>query len=421
MSQDDVRVERDVLGCILRQPEVVSDVIEVLPNAEYFTDYTARQVYETILKQEANNERFDISILQELGCLGTFMVDCIEGAAFLSNPEEYAKIIQEKGRKRLWRHELRRLDSDIDNPEKSLDELVSDAEEAFGRIEQNGTKEGPRTTKSLTPGMIETINNYALGIQPEGRLRTGVKKVDEIVRIMPGNLIYIGGWVSQGKTQLALQIAQWNAVKHGVKSRIFSLEMTAEELMERLMLAEANIDSQTMIDGKLDSDEMDRVVRAQARLDAAPLDICDNIYGISEIKSAAKRAVRRDGVKLIVIDYVQLVAPLSGENRRVEVSGMSRDFKRLAMELRIPIIVLTQLTALPSGVAKRRPVLNDVAEAKSIAADANSLLLVYKIPELDPEKMHYKAEIIIEKQRNGPRGRAPMRFVRGRWEERSWR
>jgi len=401
----------------LRDPQIIPAVIDILPDSDSFRDPKIRAVYRSIAKRDLANQPIDITLLMEDGHLGSLLMGVYDDDYCVGdNWKAHAEAIKLRGKKRWVLKVAKKLAKDVVT-DKPLGDVIVEHETAIANMSMGDGDGGPRITPELTSSIIDDMNNYAAGIQPEGRLYTNIEQVDKIVRILPGNLIYIGGWSSQGKTQLGLQIAQWNAVKRGVKTLVFSLEMSGEELAERMMLAEADIALKDMLEGNMSADEMDRAIEAKATIDASPLQIYDDIYGLNEIKLAAKRAVKRDGVELIVVDYVQMITPPQGENRRIEVGGMSRDFKRLAAELHIPIIVLTQLTDLPSGVQKRRPVQADVAEAKSIKNDANALLLVWQDPNNRVNNTTY-AEVIVAKQRNGPTGWALMNFVKGRWLER---
>ncbi len=420
----DDNTEKELLGAILRDPKIVPAVLEILPDHKSFRDLKIGAIYESIVKRDLESKPIDIPLLGEDGHSLSFMVGLIEDSyGVFANAKPYAEAIKDRGKRRKVWVAAKKLAEDVVNEDKPLLDVVSEAETALATLAQGNTDNPVKTPADLMPIAMKAIDDYACGVQPEGVVRSGIDVLDQNLQLMPSDLIVIAGWTSQGKSQLALQIAQWNAVHEGLPVLIFSLEMSADQVMMRMIMHEASIDSTKMKrkvgDGGLDADEMDRITRAKEHLLGAPIYIYDDpTLTMPEMRAIAKRLSIREGVGLVIVDYIQLVQPPQGDQRVEQVSAISRGLKVMAQELKVPMIALSQLTDLPVGIARRPPRLGDMRESKAIAHDANTVLFVYQIPtEHEPTR----AEIIVGKNRDGARSGVMMSFNKGRWLERSIR
>ncbi|MGL5513600.1 MAG: replicative DNA helicase, partial [Sporomusa sp.] len=240
-------------------------------------------------------------------------------------------------------------------------------------------------------------------------LSTGFKDLDKLTSgLQPSDLILIAARPSMGKTALVLNIAQNVAVKEKQAVAFFSLEMSKEQLVQRMLCAEAPIDAQRLRIGELENNDWDKLVRAADRLAVAPIFI-DDTAGITvmEMRSKARRLKIEHDLKLIVIDYLQLMQGGSGssrsENRQQEISEISRSLKALARELKVPVIALSQLSRSVESRQVKKPMLSDLRESGSLEQDADIVCFIYREDYYEPETERKNiTDIIVAKHRNGP-------------------
>jgi replicative DNA helicase len=268
-------------------------------------------------------------------------------------------------------------------------------------------------------------------LQRGGKSITGVASgfhdLDELTSgFQPSDLVIIAARPSMGKTAFVLNIAQHSAIEHNVPIAIFSLEMSKESLVQRLLTSEARIDAQRLRKGMLRDDDYSRLARAAGILSSAPVYI-DDAAGITllEMRSKARRLKADSGLGLVIVDYLQLIqGPASSENRQQEISQISRSLKALAKELSVPVVALSQLSRAPEQRTgeNKRPQLSDLRESGAIEQDADLVMAIYR-PEVYAEGRHEgppvdkdgnslegRAEIIVLKQRNGPIGTVNLFF-----------
>ncbi len=242
---------------------------------------------------------------------------------------------------------------------------------------------------------------------------TGYTDLDQLTGgLQKSDLIIIAARPSVGKTAFALGMAYGAAVQHGKTVGIFSLEMSAEQLVQRLLSTETGVDSHRLRLGQIDDNEWDRISRAFGRLAEANIYIDDTAgAGVMELRSKARRLQAEHGVDLIVVDYLQLMSGRRSENRVQEISEISRSLKGLARELNVPVVALSQLSRAVESRADHRPMLSDLRESGSIEQDADIVMFIYRDEVYDPETERKGiAEIIVAKHRNGPVGSINLRF-----------
>ena len=236
----------------------------------------------------------------------------------------------------------------------------------------------------------------------------------------PADLLILAGRPSMGKTAFALNIARNAAVDYGMAVGIFSLEMSSEALVLRLLCTEAKVNQMAVRTGKLTKDEMSRLTSHVAKLMTAPIFIDDSpSLNVLELRAKARRLKAEHNIQLLVIDYLQLMEATKGENRQQEITHISRSIKGIAKELDIPVLALSQLSrAVESRDKSKRPQLSDLRESGAIEQDADVVMFVYRpeyynIPEFeDGLSTHNMCEIIIGKQRNGPTGNVRLTFLK---------
>ena len=412
MNLIDIDIERRTLGCVLRKPSILPDVRAVLPAPNLFTDRSVSAIYSTMMALSDDDKPFDTAILGSMGHSWTFMVECIEAIVNPDHAVEYAVIVKDLSRRRKLRGDLKKIDANIEDSSKTVDELVAETATITDTIDTDGAKDGPKDIASLMDSAMDTVNDYAHGIKPEGMIKTGFPALDDKSQIMPGDLVVVGGWTSQGKTQLALQVALYNAVTKQIPTVVFSMEMTDSQVVMRLLSALSGVNGEDIRQCRVKEGSVDyqMIEDAKCLIAKAPIYIYDDpSLSIAEIKAIVKKRADKDGVGLVVVDYVQLIRPPSMENRQEQVASISRDLKRMAGQCKVPVLALSQLTDLPVGMGARRPKVSDMRESKAIAHDANTVFLIYHPAQGD-------TMIIIDKQRDGMRGEVVIPFRNGVWQ-----
>ncbi|MDB4880146.1 MAG: helicase [Gemmatimonadetes bacterium] len=341
-----------------------------------------------------------------------FLVDAVPTSA---NVEYHAKIVKEKALLRRLIEVSTEIVSEAFAGAQTADELLDIAEQKIFSVAQQRTTEGFSRIKELLWPTMERIEAIHAGGESITGVPSGFADLDELTSgFQPSDLIIVAARPSMGKTAFTLNIAQNAAITKEKKVAFFSLEMSKESLVQRMLTAEARIDAQKLRKGMLRDDDFPRLARAAGILTHAPIWI-DDTPGITmlEMRSKARRLKSDQGLDMIIVDYLQLMSgPAGSENRQQEVSQISRGLKALAKELSVPVIALSQLSRAPeqrTGDSKR-PQLSDLRESGAIEQDADLIMFIYR-PEVyegpvdkDGNSLEGKAEIIVGKQRNGPIG-----------------
>ncbi len=349
-----------------------------------------------------------------------FLVDAVPTAA---NIEYHAAIVREKAILRRLIEVSTSIVAAAFEGTNTANELLDEAESKIFQVSQQQTRDGFTRIKELLWPTMERIEALQKGGKSVTGVPTGFGELDEMTSgFQPADLVIVAARPSMGKTAFTLNIAQHAAIEHNVPVAFFSLEMSKESLVQRMITSEARIDAQKLRKGMLRDDDFPRLARAAGILSSAPVWI-DDTPGISilEMRSKARRLKTESGVGMIIVDYLQLMTgPAGVENRQQEVSQISRGLKALAKELSVPVVALSQLSRAPEQRAgeSKRPQLSDLRESGAIEQDADLIMFLFR-PEVyaereagqlkDPE-VEGKAEVIIGKQRNGPIGTVDLFF-----------
>ena len=421
-----LEAERSILGAILLDNHALNAAIEKLRTDDFFLDQH-RRIFERMIQLGEKQQAIDLVTLSEdLGRRGE--LEAAGGAAYLSqlsdgqprvtNVDHYARIVKEKAVLRNLIHSTSAIQEQALQAGDDADLILDRAESAIFQLAEDRIKAGLIGVKELVRENYERLER----IFSEGRritgLATGYAGLDnETAGLQPSELIILAARPSMGKTALALNIAENVALRQRQPVAVFSLEMSKESLLLRLLASEARVDAHKFRTGHMGRDDWGKITTALANLGEAPLWIDDSASStVLEMGAKARRLKRDRGLSLMIVDYLQLVVPATsgrGTNRQEEVSSMSRALKGLAKELKIPIIVLSQLTRAPER-EERKPQLADLRESGAIEQDADVVLFInrpnfYK-PDM-PEEDRAKAEILIAKQRNGPTGSLNFVFL----------
>ncbi len=351
-------------------------------------------------------------------------MDAVPTAA---NVEFHARIVREKALLRSLIEVSTSIVSEAFEGRTQAAELLDEAEQKIFQVSQQQGTGGFTRIKELMWPTMERIEALQRGGKSITGVASGFHDLDELTSgFQPSDLVIIAARPSMGKTALVLNIAQHAAIEHNTSIAIFSLEMSKESLVQRLLTSEARIDAQRLRKGMLRDDDYSRLARAAGILSSAPVYI-DDAAGITllEMRSKSRRLKADSGLGLIIVDYLQLIqGPMSAENRQQEISQISRSLKALAKELSVPVVALSQLSRAPEQRTgeNKRPQLSDLRESGAIEQDADLVMAIYR-PEVYAESRHEgppvdkdgnslegRAEIIVLKQRNGPIGTVNLFF-----------
>jgi replicative DNA helicase len=347
----------------------------------------------------------------------SYLGELAESIATSANVEYYAKILREKETLRELITTAASITTDCFDNEIEAQELLDRAESKIFSISESRIKNRFESVGQLLPRTFEEIADFYTKGSFKGVL-TGFTELDEMTTgLQKSDLVIIAGRPSMGKTSFALSIAI-NAAVHGKRSTaIFSLEMSKQQLVQRLLCGEARVNMHLLRSGKLPKRDLPRLSLAAGPLSEAPLYI-DDTPGISvlEVRAKARRLKAQNNLDLVIVDYLQLMGSSgSVESRQQEISQISRSLKGVAKELDVPLVVLSQLSRAPEQrTGNHRPQLSDLRESGAIEQDADVVMFVYRdeVYNREDEAVKGKAEIIIGKQRNGPIGSVNVSFIK---------
>ena len=416
--------ERSVLGAILLDNHVLNMAIEKLRPEDFFLEQHRRVFQQMIALGEAQHAIDLVTLTDELYRHGeleaaggaAYLAQLVDGVPRITNLEHYARIVKEKALLRSLIHSTHAIQQQALEADEDADVILDRAESSIFQLAEERVRAGFIGVKELVRENFDRLARiFTEGKRITG-LPTGYQQLDNITSgLQPSELLILAARPSMGKTALALNIAENVALRSGDPVAIFSLEMSKESLLLRLLASHARIDAHKFRTGHLAREDWGKMTDSLGRLAEAPLWI-DDSGSVTVVEMGAKtRRLKRDkGLSLVIVDYLQLVAARGRfSNRNEEVTSITRGLKGLAKELKVPVLVLSQLTRAPER-EERRPQLADLRESGSIEQDADVVLFIYRPniykPDETPEE-RAKAEIIIAKQRNGPTDRINFVFL----------
>jgi replicative DNA helicase len=415
-----VEAEASVLAAMLLEKDAISRAVEILDQDCFYLD-SHRAIYATIASLYDRGVPADlVTVTEELR--KKKQLDKAGGASYLSmllervatgaNVEYHSKIVLEKAMlRRLITSATGIIHRSYEGTE-DIDKLLDDAEGMVFGIRQSRLKRGFVPLKSLIRGSFEAIEEISRQKKHITGLESGFADLDSRTSgFQKADFIVVASRPSMGKTSLALNIAQHVAIERGVPVGIFSLEMSQEQVVQRMLCSEARVDAQRLRTGFLSDADWPKLTAAAGRLHEAPIYVDDSaVLSVWELKSKARRLKNDIDLGLLLVDYLQLVSGPTSENRQQEISAISRSLKALAKELEIPVMAMSQLSrAVEARGGERRPVLSDLRESGAIEQDADVVIMIYR-PELYNLEPKGVAEIIVAKQRNGPTGTDKLAF-----------
>ncbi|MGH9862052.1 MAG: replicative DNA helicase [Candidatus Acidiferrales bacterium] len=422
-----LEAERSVLGAILLDNQAFHTVIELLDEGDFFLD-AHRRLFARITRLSEANRPIDLLTLNdelvragELEAIGgaAYLSTLVDGVPKVSNVDHYARIVKERALLRNLINASSNIINQALEAEEEADEVLDRAEHSIFALAEERIRVGLLPLKEIA----KTINlqEFFDRAQHLTGLPTGFTDFDNLTSgLQASDLIIVAGRPGMGKTALALNFAEHSAMALRKPAAVFSLEMAREQLLFRLLCAQARVDSHKFRSGFLNREEMGRMMAALTRLAEAPVFIDDTpALTVLEMRAKCRRLQAEHGVALVVVDYLQLMSGRGRyENRTQEISAISRGLKGLAKELRVPVVAVSQLSRAPEQRGgDHRPQLSDLRESGSIEQDADVVAFifrpeVYRDPDAVSEEERGRAELIVAKQRNGPTGKIHLAFLR---------
>jgi replicative DNA helicase len=423
-----LEAEQSVLGAILLDNEAVNQALEIL-SAEDFYRESHREIFRAMAELTDKTQPVDaITLTDALRTRGA--LESIGGPAYIAelascvptaaNVAHYARIVREKAVLRSLASIATEIASAAYDAPSNVDEFLDEAEHRIFEISERRIRPSFHSMSELTRDSLKMIERLYETKELVTGVPTGFIDLDRITAgFQPSDLIIIAARPSMGKTALALNIAAYAALEADPRIGVafFSLEMSKEQLVLRLLCAEARVDSSKARAGYLSERDFPRLAQAAARLSEAPIFI-DDSSDLSPIALKAKcRRLKRErsvNLGLIIVDYMQLMrAARPGESREKEIAEISRSLKALAKELRVPVVALSQLNRQVETRPDRRPLLADLRESGAIEQDADVIAFIYRdeIYHRDSKEPGV-AEIIVAKQRNGPTDTARLTYLK---------
>lgn len=422
----DLAAEQSVLGSVFISPDSLIFLADELVPDDFYKPAN-KIVFKTMLSLLEKGEPIDATTMGsaltnqgDISKIGgiTYIVELVNSTPTSKNVEHYAKLVKEKATLRKMIADLSDSLSSAYQGDVSIDDIVAKTEKSMLDISNQNTGTGFRNVADILDTHMQMVETRSQTDGVVTGLSTGFVGLDKITTgLHEDNLIILAARPAMGKTALALNIAQYIAVKEKKPVAIFSLEMGAESLIERMLAAEGMVEGYHLKTGNLSVEEWSRLVHAQGNLYDAPIFVDDTAgIRISEIRSKARKlAQEMGGLGVIIIDYLQLITGSKGENRQQVVSEISRELKILAKDLKVPVIALSQLSRAVEQRQDKRPMLADLRESGSIEQDADIVAFLYRDAyyqkeQADSQEVNNVTELILEKNRHGSLGTVKLYF-----------
>ncbi|MBM3771433.1 MAG: replicative DNA helicase [Acidimicrobiia bacterium] len=423
-----LEAERSVLGAILLHNDAFNLAAEIIDAEDFFRD-AHRRIFEKMVKLSERGDAIDLVTLKdelqragEVEAVGgpAYIAALVDGVPRSTNVEHYARIIKEKATLRSLIFSANKILSNAYQAEEDADVILDQAEHAIFAIADDKVRDGFTSLRDLAQGSLDTIERLHARKELVTGVPTGFTDLDEMTSgLQPSDLVIVAARPSMGKTSLVMNMAQHVGTKTDMTVGVFSLEMSKEQLFLRLLTSEARIDAHRLRGGFLGEKDWGRLAQAIGTLSDAKIFIDDTpSIGVLEMRAKCRRLSSEHGLHMVIVDYIQLMQGRGRfENRTLELGSISRSLKGLAKELRVPIVVLSQLSRATESRSDHRPQLSDLRESGALEQDADVVMFIYREDQYadksaPPSENAGIAEIIIGKQRNGPTGVVKLAFLR---------
>ena len=437
LPPQNIEAEQAVLGAIFLNTDALADAMEYV-EADDFYKRSHQLLFQAMVDLNNNSEAIDVLTVQNYLSTNN-QLDDVGGVAYIAelatsvptaaNAGYYAKIVEEKSMLRRLISTATNIITQANNNDEDVPSLLDSAERQIMDASERKNRSGFREIKDVLNEALNDVDRLSQQSEDITGLPTGYREFDKITAgLQPDNLIILAARPAVGKTAFALNIAQNVATSTDTSVAIFSLEMSAESLVNRMLCAEGSINANHLRTGQLDEGEWQNLIVAMGALSNTSIFI-DDTPGIkmAEIRAKCRRLAKEKGnLGLVVIDYLQLIEGSNKESRQQEVSEISRQVKKLAKELGVPILALSQLSRGVEQRQDKRPVLSDIRESGSIEQDADIVAFLYRDDYYergdsksddneDDEPLNQdvgEVELIIEKNRAGARGTVKLLFIK---------
>lgn len=419
-----VEAEQAVLGAILLQSESLITVSELLMSDDFYR-VNHQKIYSAMLQVGEAGEPVDIvtltAHLQNLGQLEevggvVYLAALANTVPTAANVDHYAQIVREKAVLRRLIRVATQIAATGYEGVSDVTQVIDDAERSILELSQQRLNRGFTPIRDVLMTTFERLETLYSNKGSITGIPTGYPDLDKMTSgFQKSDLIIVAARPSVGKTAFALNITQNVAVRAGQPVAVFSLEMSKEQLVQRILSAEANIDAGRMRTGFLEDDDWPKLTMAISALSEAPIYIDDSpAITVADIRSKCRRLQTEHGLGMVMIDYLQLIQGRGRtDNRQQEISEISRTLKQIARELNVPVIALSQLSRSVEQRQDKRPMMSDIRESGSIEQDADVVAFLYRDDYYDPESERKNIiEIILAKQRNGPTGKVELVFLK---------
>ena len=425
LPPQNIEAEESILGGILIENEAINRVTEILDADDFYRD-AHRKIFNALINLSERDEPADlITLTNELR--KTDQLDSIGGASYLTslidsvptaaNIEYYAKIVKEKAILRKLIQTSTEIITQSYEDRGDVEVFLDEAERAIFEISEKRVRPSFYSIRDIVKESFKTIERLFQKKELVTGVPSGFKELDRMTAgFQPSDLIIIAGRPSMGKTAFCLNVAQYAAIENKIPVAVFSLEMSKEQLVIRMLCSEAHVEGTRLRTGYLNESDWPKLTIAAGNLSEAPIYIDDTAaLSVLELRAKARRLKSDHGLGMVIIDYLQLMKGRARvENRQQEISEISRSLKALSKELSIPVIAVSQLSRKTEERTGNRPQLSDLRESGAIEQDADLIIFIYRdeiYNRAEDNPNRGKAEVIIGKQRNGPIGKIDLAFL----------
>jgi replicative DNA helicase len=425
MPPQNMEAEQSVLGGILIENGAIHKVMEILTPDDFYRD-SHKKIFNSLLDLSERDEPADLITLthelrkkDKLDSIGgaSYVASLIDSIPTAANIEYYARIVKEKAILRKLIEAATDIVTQSYEDRQDVEGLLDEAERAIFQIAENRVRPSFYPIREIVKSSFKTLEKLFEKKEMITGIPSGFKSLDHYTAgFQPSDLIIVAGRPSMGKTAICLNMAQYAAIEKRVPVAIFSLEMSKEQLVLRMLCSEAQVEGTRIRTGFLSESDWPKLTLAAGNLSDASIFIDDTpALTILELRAKARRLKGEHGLGLLIVDYLQLMRGRTMiENRQQEISEISRSLKALAKELNIPVIAVSQLSRRSESREDKRPQMSDLRESGAIEQDADLILFIYRdevYNRSEDNPNRGKAEVIIGKQRNGPTGKVDMTFL----------
>jgi replicative DNA helicase len=423
LPPQNLEAEQAVLGAVLIENNALLKVLDVIGESDFYRT-SHRRIFHAILSLFDRNEAIDlVTVTEQLQRQND--LETVGGPSYLSalservptaaNVKYHARIVREKALLRALLTATTEIAGRVYEDSEEAESLLDFAEKTVFEISDHRIKSSFVAMRDVVNDSFKMIEELYSRKETVTGLSTGFRDMDEMTTgLQKGDLIIVGGRPSMGKTAFAMNLAQHAAIANEETVAIFSLEMSTQQLVMRLLCSEARVDSNGVRKGFLKDQDWHKLTSAASRLGEAPIFIDDSMNAnVLEVRAKARRLKMEHGLSLVIVDYLQLMQGRMGmERREQEISDITRSLKGLAKELEVPVIALSQLNRGVELRQDKRPTLADLRESGAIEQDADVIVFIYR-DEVYNKNTERKgiAELIVAKQRNGPTGTVKVSFL----------